>query len=460
MKKSKSSLLIVLLVILVVVASAFIFRNKDVDNTIDENIIEVENVIEDNTSGEDVLSGGSYNEELNLEVEGFEDSNPEMISGASYENEPIVIGNSQVTGKPVYYSQRDSRWKNILYTSVGDSSQTIGSSGCGPTSAAMIIAGIKDSSVTPVQIADLFVKNGFRTSNNGTYCSAFKWIANRYSIEFKQVYNVDTAIQEVRNGNFLVVSCSNGLFTTGGHYIVIAGIDGDTLKIYDPYLYSGKFDISSRKGKVTVSGTTVYCSVSNFKNYANSKGWFVFIPDKSTQKYSQGQTVLVNEKIGIAYDGGSSMIVDNGLNQFWINSSVVTNDSRIYGLATVVWDEGERVLVQLFDSQFWVHSSSLSSEIPSSDNKTTEPKIEVKTETKVETKVETKTETKVETKYVLGKYKTNTALNVRKGPGTNYKIVKTYTKNTRFDTKEIKGVWARTPSGWVNLNYCTLVNKY
>ena len=64
--------------------------------------------------------------------------------------------------------------------------------------------------------------------------------------------------------------------------------------------------------------------------------------------------------------------------------------------------------------------------------------------------------------FVLGLYVVNTTsgLNVRSGPGTNYEIKKTYANGTRFDTYEVKGDWARTPSGWVNLKYCKLVRKY
>lgn len=65
-------------------------------------------------------------------------------------------------------------------------------------------------------------------------------------------------------------------------------------------------------------------------------------------------------------------------------------------------------------------------------------------------------------KYVLGKYVVNTpkGLNVRAGAGTNYAVKKIYKNGTRFDTFEIKGDWARTPSGWCNLNYCRLVKAY
>ena len=64
-------------------------------------------------------------------------------------------------------------------------------------------------------------------------------------------------------------------------------------------------------------------------------------------------------------------------------------------------------------------------------------------------------------KYVLGLYVVNaSALNVRSGAGTNHSIKKAYKKGTRFDTYEIKNNWARTPSGWVCLDYCNLVREY
>ncbi len=458
MKKPKNNILKISIAVIIIIIIGFLIgfyldnieEKKEISNTIETDIINGE--VQD-LSG-DIISGGSLEEENNLEVEGFIESNPDMISGTSRDNEELIIGNSQVTNKPVYYSQIDSRWKNIPYTSTGNSSQTIGSSGCGPTSAAMIVAGLKDSSVTPITMADLYVRNGFRSANDGTYASAFKWTANRYNIPFKQLYNVNDAIQAVRDGYYLVVSCSNGLFTTGGHYIVICGIDGNTLKIYDPYLYGGKFDISSRRGKVQVSGNTVYCSVSNFKAYANSKGWYAFKgnsaqPTPTPQpKYYQGQRVLIDNKVMIAYDGGGpEILLDNTLNQFWLNRSVVTPDSRVYGLATVVWDEGARVLVQIFETQFWTSSSSISTQIPQSNNNSSEQQKETQELPSI-------------IGYSLGKYVTNSNLNVRTGPNTNYRIIKTYKKGTRFDTREIRGDWARTPSGWVNLNYCTLVYKY
>lgn len=182
-----------------------------------------------------------------------------------------------------YYNQTDSRWRYHQYSSIGDSSQTIGTSGCGPTSTAMVVTAIKGT-ITPDTMGDLFVQYGYRSANNGTYWSAFRWVADVFDIGYQECSSLDTAVDLVRNNNYVIVSVGNGLFTTGGHFIVIVGIEGDTLKIYDPYLYSGKFDTSTRRGKVTVSGNTVYCSIDNFRNYANYKGFFAYKHDGNVQE--------------------------------------------------------------------------------------------------------------------------------------------------------------------------------
>jgi hypothetical protein len=60
------------------------------------------------------------------EKEGFEEQGEIAYNGASeYPN--VAVGNYRGL---TYYSQIDSRWSNHLYTSVGNRSQTIGTSGC------------------------------------------------------------------------------------------------------------------------------------------------------------------------------------------------------------------------------------------------------------------------------------------------------------------------------------------
>lgn len=210
-------------------------------------------------------------QQATLETEGFEEQGDIAFNGTK-EFPKVKLGN--YTGL-TYYSQIDSRWKKHLYTSTGNKSQNIGSSGCGPTTSAMVVTAIKGT-IKPNEMGDLFVKYGYRSANNGTYYSAFRFVADTFNIKEEETTSLNKVVELLNNKHLVIASCGNGLFTTGGHYILITAIDGNTLKIYDPYLYSGKFDTFTRRGKVTVKGNTVYCSVNNFKKYANGLKFFAF----------------------------------------------------------------------------------------------------------------------------------------------------------------------------------------
>lgn len=64
--------------------------------------------------------------------------------------------------------------------------------------------------------------------------------------------------------------------------------------------------------------------------------------------------------------------------------------------------------------------------------------------------------------YPLGRYKVDVAagLNVRTGPGIEYARKKTYANKTIFDTYQISNNWAKTPSGWVCIDYAKLIYAY
>ncbi len=137
-------------------------------------------------------------------------------------------------------------------------------------------------------MARLAVDNGYRTANNGTAWAYYSFVADYFDFnEYHTTSNFDTAMSYLRqkdeNGNskyYIIASCGSGLFTSGGHYIVlVADIDG-TITVYDPYLYSGKFDtVSRRSANVTVSGNSVYVSEESFKTYANYKNFWIFSND-------------------------------------------------------------------------------------------------------------------------------------------------------------------------------------
>lgn len=451
MKKYKKNLIIVIILgclLILKCLAGIVIKNENLNNSIDEmqNVINneiqfyemtEEEIIELKTA--EIIERNEIDEQ-NLEQE-VEDEGFELQGDIAYEGDKarswnVTLGNYKGL---TYYSQIDNRWRNKRYSSTGNASQTIGSSGCGPTSASMIVTACKGA-ITPDVMSDLFVKYGYRSANNGTYWSAFRAIADEFDIGYSETTNFQRAIELLRNNNYVVASVGNGLFTTGGHIIVLTGIDGDTIKIYDPYLYAGKFETSTRRGKVTVVENTVYVSVQNFKNYANAKGFFCYKHDENVQENNVKPVVVQPYTRYVKANGG-------------LNIRSSPNGNRIGAIRN-----GEQITVYETSGNWsrigvgkWVSSDYL---VSSTSNYTNKEKGE---------------------RYSVGGYRvTASVLNVRNGPSTNYSSKRYYqlSSNARLQNRRLGGEcngyrrgvvftvskiinnWGYSPSGWVCLDYC------
>ena len=146
--------------------------------------------------------------------------------------------------QPVIYYQTDARWKNISYSAKGEST-TIGASGCGPTSMAMVLATWADKSVTPATECAWALKNGYKCPHSGTYYSYFVPAAKRYGLTCKQlngasIYGNASSTYHAQakaaiDNNDLVIACmGKGTWTSSGHYVVVWNIRGNTIYINDP----------------------------------------------------------------------------------------------------------------------------------------------------------------------------------------------------------------------------------
>ena len=54
----------------------------------------------------------------------------------------------------IIFSQRDKRWADVTYSAKPPHNETIKSSGCGITSAAMVISNLTDIYVEPPEMAE------------------------------------------------------------------------------------------------------------------------------------------------------------------------------------------------------------------------------------------------------------------------------------------------------------------
>lgn len=132
-----------------------------------------------------------------------------------------------------YYSQADKRWGSLSYGKVG----TIYSSGCGPTSLAMVVSGLTRQAITPDSVANWSVRNGYRIEGNGSAWALMTAGGANWGLKVQAISRVDgnSVAQALSEGRPIVASMGKGSFTNGGHFIVLRGItEAGKVLVHDP----------------------------------------------------------------------------------------------------------------------------------------------------------------------------------------------------------------------------------
>ena len=266
----------------------------------------------------------------------------------------------------IYFSQADKRWANHPYPSSKYPKATIKSGGCGATSAAMIISSFVKT-IYPNQMGDIFRANGLRYTT-GTAPKAFEWIAQKYGLKEKTTIYIKDAVECLKRGGMVVAYCkAGGLFSTGGHIIVLSEIRGNNLVVYDPYLYNGKFNSGNRKC-VKVNGVEAIVSVENFKKYNDYTLYCYELPvTVQPSKYSGAVEIDVPVAITGAREGQDVLVDDmkgTPNSQFWINETVINEQNHIYARATICFASGTSYMVQVINRQFWIDEGNIVKKLP------------------------------------------------------------------------------------------------
>lgn len=125
-------------------------------------------------------------------------------------------------GPIVYYNQGDY---NHTFSGPGGTN-TIKSAGCGPTSLAICISTLTGRRVTPIQVADWGAKQGLYIQGEGWSHSCPGIMANHWGLKCKKIARSKKNLKTVlRKGQLVVAVMGPGHFTSGGHYIVLYGLN-------------------------------------------------------------------------------------------------------------------------------------------------------------------------------------------------------------------------------------------
>ena len=171
------------------------------------------------------IFGGQYSSTDSQENQTSSNSYGSTFSGTS--------SGGTVTGDMAnnfpYYNQSDPKWGSTPYGKSG----TISSSGCGPTSMAMVLKSY-GTNVTPVDTAAWSQQNGYRVEGSGTAWTFFDAIGKANGLTTNQFLSIPTAKDYLSKNIPVIGSMKPGDFTKGGHFIVFTGYDGNNVVVNDP----------------------------------------------------------------------------------------------------------------------------------------------------------------------------------------------------------------------------------
>jgi len=139
--------------------------------------------------------------------------------------EPAESNDDEKKNNNISYEERHKFVNYYQYNYDNPYSEgTIATSGCGPTSAAMVLTYLTGKEITPVKTAEF--GNGTYTCSEGTYWSYFEAVSNKYDVNCKeQSCTKENIVGSLNKGKPVIISMGPGHFTSGGHFIVLRGID-------------------------------------------------------------------------------------------------------------------------------------------------------------------------------------------------------------------------------------------
>lgn len=325
----------------------------------------------------------------------------------------------------VYYNQADPRWADHPYTAPSYPNATVKSAGCGPTCCAMVVSSTKEI-IYPDTMCDIAKENGYRL-DGGTANSFIPYVCDRWGLPMEVLHSSYDAFDKIKEGYFVVFLVGEGLWTTGGHFILGVGTRGDQIEIFDPYLYEGKFDWGIRAGKVQLEGNSAFVQIDTFKEYSDVCAlWAIFVGKEITNGSTIDDEDVENAKIKYV----SAENTANVRLEPKADSEVVGTLPR----GTQVLDYEEKDGFARIGKDKWMNLDDLSNVKPNEE----QPII-----------VEKKT----------GIVTANIGLNVRSGPSTGYAVIRALPKGEQVEIFEEQNGWARIGDGeWVCEDYLSITS--
>lgn len=193
----------------------------------------------------------------------------------------------------IYYNQNN--YANVPYPAKGYESATVKSGGCGVVCASMVVENLTGAHFPPEQSAKFAIETGARVSGGTDMKMLGNALCDKFGLTLKTTSLVSEVVTAVKKGGIVIANVGGdrpghyGVFSNGGHYLVIYSINDNYFRILDPGLYAGKYNKPHRKcvkvlDNVVIADKTVLdkdCANRNPKYYIFDKKETVLMDEPS-----------------------------------------------------------------------------------------------------------------------------------------------------------------------------------
>lgn len=146
-----------------------------------------------------------------------------------------VLGSSGGIGTYPANGMKIPHYLQTDYANVPYGSSNIAACGCGPTSFAMVASYLTGTTITPAD-AVAWCGNSYYVWGAGTSWSYFEAAAKHFGCgAVRESYDANEVLKALSEGHPVISSQHAGLFTRGGHFIVLRGVEnGNKVLVNDP----------------------------------------------------------------------------------------------------------------------------------------------------------------------------------------------------------------------------------
>jgi len=150
----------------------------------------------------------------------------------------VALGDVRFTDgatEVVYFNQLDERYCNEPY-----GTDHIGGYGCGPTAMSIVVSSLTSDTVDPVEMSEWAYENGYWCSKSGSYHSLIPGAAEAWGlpVEGCTAAEPQRIVDALSSGKLVVAIMTKGHFTSGGHFIVLRGVQDGQILVADPASYN------------------------------------------------------------------------------------------------------------------------------------------------------------------------------------------------------------------------------